>query len=74
MTWLWISAIVVLLGAEIDAEMEHQTECDTTEGAGKPMGARGARVADTIGAAQATDVNKADYSTELGTEKLRASL
>jgi membrane protein len=52
MTWLWISAIVVLLGAEIDAEMEHQTECDTTEGAGKPMGARGARVADTIGAAQ----------------------
>jgi membrane protein len=52
MTWLWISAIVVLLGAEIDAEMEHQTACDTTEGAGKPMGARGARVADTIGKAQ----------------------
>jgi membrane protein len=25
MTWLWISAIVILLGAEIDAEMEHQT-------------------------------------------------
>jgi membrane protein len=24
MTWLWISAIVILLGAEIDAEMEHQ--------------------------------------------------
>jgi membrane protein len=52
MTWLWISAIVILLGAEIDAEMEHQTARDTTEGPPKPLGARGARVADTVGAAQ----------------------
>ena len=51
MTWLWISAIVVLLGAEIDAEMEHQTRRDTTTGSPKPMGMRGARVADTVGAA-----------------------
>lgn len=50
MTWLWISAIVILLGAEIDAEMEHQTERDTTTGAPKPMGMRGARMADTVGA------------------------
>jgi len=52
MTWLWVSAIVILLGAELDAEMEHQTARDTTTGAPKPMGARGARVADTVGAAQ----------------------
>jgi membrane protein len=52
MTWLWISAIVVLLGAEIDAEMEHQTARDTTTGSPKPMGTRGARVADTVGAAK----------------------
>jgi membrane protein len=52
MTWLWISAIVILVGAEIDAEMEHQTERDTTTGASKPMGERGARVADTVGAAR----------------------
>jgi membrane protein len=52
MTWLWISAIVVLLGAEIDAEMEHQTERDTTVGSPKPIGMRGARMADTVGAAQ----------------------
>jgi len=52
MTWLWISAIVILLGAEIDAEMEHQTARDTTTGAPKPMGVRGARMADTVGAAQ----------------------
>jgi len=52
MTWLWISAIVILLGAEIDAEIEHQTARDTTTGAPKPMGVRGARMADTVGAAQ----------------------
>jgi membrane protein len=52
MTWLWISAIVVLLGAELDAEMEHQTARDTTTGAPKPIGTRGAQVADTVGAAR----------------------
>ena len=52
MTWLWISAIVVLLGAELDAEMEHQTARDTTTGAPKPLGVRGARMADTVGAAK----------------------
>jgi len=29
MTWLWISAIVILLGAELDAEMERQAGLDT---------------------------------------------
>ena len=52
MTWLWISAIVILLGAEVDAEMEHQTAEDTTTGSPKPMGARGARMADTVGTPQ----------------------
>jgi membrane protein len=52
MTWLWLSAIVVLIGAELDAEMEHQTARDTTTGHPKPMGRRGARMADTVGPAQ----------------------
>jgi membrane protein len=52
MTWLWISAIVILLGAELNAEMEHQTARDTTTGSPKPMGARGAKMADTVGAPQ----------------------
>ena len=52
MTWLWLSAIVILLGAELNAEMEHQTARDTTTGASRPLGARGARMADTIGAAK----------------------
>jgi membrane protein len=48
MTWLWISAIVILLGAELDAEMEHQTARDTTTGQPTPMGDRGARMVDTV--------------------------
>jgi membrane protein len=49
--WFYLSAYVVLLGAEWNAEMEHQTAKDTTERRGAPLGARGAQVADTVGAA-----------------------
>lgn len=45
--WFYISAFVVLLGAEINAEMEYQTTLDSTVGDDKPMGERGAYVADT---------------------------
>jgi membrane protein len=51
MTWIWISIIVVLVGAKLNAEMEHQTAGDTTTGRPKPLGARGAHTADTVGAA-----------------------
>ena len=47
MTWIWLSSAVVLLGAELDAELERQTEQDTISGGAKPPGARGARMADT---------------------------
>ena len=53
MIWLWISTIVVLLGAELNAEIEHQTARDSTVGADKPLGERGAVMADTVGAKQA---------------------
>lgn len=52
MVWLWISAVIVLLGGELNAEMEHQTARDTTEGGGKPLGSRGAVMADHVGKAQ----------------------
>jgi len=47
MTWLWLSAFIVLLGAELNAALEHQTEIDTTRGEDRPKGQRGAVVADT---------------------------
>jgi membrane protein len=52
MMWLWISTIVVLVGAELNSEIEHQTACDSTVGEDKPLGARGAVMADTVGAKQ----------------------
>ncbi|TXN72892.1 YihY/virulence factor BrkB family protein [Methylobacterium sp. WL6] len=51
MTWIWISTVIVLLGAEVNAEMEHQTVRDTTVGAPQPLGTRRAKMADTVGAA-----------------------
>lgn len=47
--WFNLTAYVVLLGAELNSEMEHQTARDTTVGAHEPMGSRGARMADTVG-------------------------
>jgi membrane protein len=47
--WFYISGFVVILGAEINSELERQTVKDTTEGPPKPMGERGAFSADTIG-------------------------
>jgi membrane protein len=53
MMWMWLSSIVVLVGAEINAEVEHQTARDSTAGREKPLGARGAAMADTVGEAKA---------------------
>jgi len=52
MVWLWISAVIVLLGGEFNAEIEHQTARDTTEGKTRPLGSRGAMMADHVGEAQ----------------------
>jgi membrane protein len=49
MMWIWVSIVVVLLGAEFNAEMEHQTARDTTVGGERPIGSRGAAMADSVG-------------------------
>ncbi|TCQ27932.1 YihY/virulence factor BrkB family protein [Rhizobium sp. PP-CC-3G-465] len=49
MVWTWMSVIILIVGAEINAELEHQTTVDSTTGHPMPMGERGAYVADTIG-------------------------
>ena len=48
MLWLYLTCYLVLLGAEINAEAEHQTAHDTTEGEPRPMGGRDAEMADTL--------------------------
>lgn len=48
LTWIWLSATVVLVGGQLNAELEHQTERDSTTGAERPMGSRGAVMADTV--------------------------
>lgn len=56
--WFYLGAFAVLLGAELNAEMEHQTAVDTTTGPSRPMGERGAYVADTVGDASGGDKRK----------------
>ncbi|MFZ3580653.1 YihY/virulence factor BrkB family protein [Loktanella sp. DJP18] len=47
--YIWLTAFVVLLGALLNAELEHQTRRDTTRGKIRPMGERDAEMADTLG-------------------------
>lgn len=47
--WIWLSVVILIVGGELNAELEHQTAKDTTTGTPLPMGARGAYVADTLG-------------------------
>ncbi len=48
MMWLYVTVYSVLLGAELNAELELQTVRDSTEGPPKPFGRRGAYVADHV--------------------------
>jgi len=47
--WFYLSSFFLVLGAEINAEMERQTRRDTTDGPEAPLGQRGAYAADTVG-------------------------
>jgi membrane protein len=50
--WLYLTAFIALLAAEFNAETEHQTARDSTTGQQRPLGQRGARVADSVGASR----------------------
>jgi membrane protein len=52
--WMYLSALAILLGAELNAELEHQTREDSTIGPPRPMGQRGAHMADDLGEARPT--------------------
>ena len=49
MTWMWLSIAVILIGAKLNAETEHQTARESTAGPEKPLGRRGGKMADTVG-------------------------
>lgn len=48
MLWFFLTAFIILLGAEINSELEHQTAYDSTTGPDEPMGQRGAWHADHV--------------------------
>lgn len=58
LTWLWLSAFIVLLGALLDAELEALTKRDSTVGDDRPMGERGAVKADTLGASIGEEISE----------------
>ncbi len=48
LVWFWLTAMIVIMGAELNAELERQTSVDTTCGPDKPAGKRGAKMADFV--------------------------
>jgi len=48
MFWLWLSVLLVIAGAAVNAESERQTARDSTVGPDRPAGQRGAVVADAV--------------------------
>lgn len=49
LTWIWLSVTIVIIGGELNSEVEHQTARDSTTGPELPLGRRGAHMADTVG-------------------------
>jgi membrane protein len=68
MLWVWVTGMVVLTGAELNSEIEHQTAIDTTIGEAKPIGGRGAAMADSVGKAFTVSPREA---VEISTSFLR---
>lgn len=72
--WTWISLQVVLMGARLNAEIEHQTAMDTTVGPPRPIGERGAIMADSVGARRGNPAALAftlKYAESLGEKMIR---
>lgn len=69
LTWMWLSAFIILSGAELNAEIEQQTSKDTTTGAPEPMGQRDAVKADTPppGSSKRTILGRAKTESSKGT-------
>ena len=76
LTWLYLSSYVLLFGAELNSEIEHQTAHDTTKGAPEPLGARGAWAADHVaGEGQGDDGSgtASAQQTDSGPQEIKAA-
>ena len=60
LTWMYLSSYVLLFGAELNSELEHQTARDTTRGAPQPLGARGAWAADNVAGSDEARVSRTE--------------
>lgn len=73
MTWIWLSTTILIVGGELNSEMEHQTARDSTTGEPRPMGMRGAKFADHVagsgGSRRASD--EADLASEAAPNRTR---
>lgn len=74
MSWLWISVTLVIIGAELNSEIEHQTARDSTTGPELPLGARGAYMADTVGRVWPLAREKVETTMAGGHPRRRVSL
>ena len=72
LTWLYLSALMVLLGAVINAQSERQTRKDSTEGPPRAMGRRDAHAADTLGGS--TGLGQRQWRTNEEIDRLKARL
>src|SRR6185436_11033059 len=68
LTWLYLSSYVLLFGAELNSEFEHQTEIDTTAGKPEIMGERGAWVADHVAEPAGRDSDEPARTPEAATQ------
>jgi membrane protein len=64
LTWIYLSAYALIVGAELNSEIEHQTAKDSTTGKPRPMGKRGAWAADNVASDDEPDVRKVPSMAE----------
>ncbi len=72
LTWMFLSAYMLLFGGELNSELDHQTAKDTTVGVSKPMGKRGAWSADHVAGVPESEDPDGDVSPSMGDERARA--
>lgn len=72
LVWLWLTATVIILGAQLNSELERQTIVDTTRGPARPLGSRGAVMADFVAKFTRRKAAMAEVTNPTGPEPMEA--